>query len=218
MKKSKVGVVMHEFKTGSLKSSSGQKVTNPKQGIAIALSEARRANRGGEMASKLFKGKETFKEELAEGKAVAKKRLTPAQFARGEKSEGHKEENAMQIGNKLRSGKMSPQAYAKAEAAEPKGMRLGGKTLVKIKIPINRPTSSRRIPISDKMAAMVPGQPAVNKAYKEGGVVRASKMGKVVSGGNKPHGEHTIQKKGRTQAAQIKMTGSKKMKSGGRII
>jgi len=32
--------VMKEFKSGSLKSSSGQKVTNRKQGIAIALSEA----------------------------------------------------------------------------------------------------------------------------------------------------------------------------------
>ena len=38
---SKVGKVMREFKAGKLKSSSGQKVTNPKQGIAIALSEAR---------------------------------------------------------------------------------------------------------------------------------------------------------------------------------
>ena len=38
----KVGKVMHEFKTGKLKSSSGAKVTDPKQGIAIALSEARR--------------------------------------------------------------------------------------------------------------------------------------------------------------------------------
>ena len=129
-------------------------MTNPKQGIAIALSEARRAKEGGEMDSKSKK------------------------------------------------------------------MNAGGKTLLKIKIPINRPTSLRRIPMSDKMAEMIPGQPAMKgaKAYKEGGVVRASKMGKVVSGGNKPHGEHTIQKKGHTQAAQIKMTGSKKMKSGGRII
>ncbi len=37
----KVGQVMHEFKTGKLKSSSGEKVTNPKQAIAIGLSEAR---------------------------------------------------------------------------------------------------------------------------------------------------------------------------------
>jgi hypothetical protein len=37
--------VMHEFKVGSLKSSSGQRVTNPKQAVAIALSEARRVRR-----------------------------------------------------------------------------------------------------------------------------------------------------------------------------
>lgn len=36
----KVAKVMREFKSGSLKSSSGQKVTNPKQAIAIGLSEA----------------------------------------------------------------------------------------------------------------------------------------------------------------------------------
>ena len=40
---------MHEFKTGKLESSSGDKVTNPKQAIAIALSEQRaaRKKRGG---------------------------------------------------------------------------------------------------------------------------------------------------------------------------
>ena len=38
----KVKTVMHEFKAGTLKSSSGQRVTNPKQAVAIALSEARR--------------------------------------------------------------------------------------------------------------------------------------------------------------------------------
>jgi hypothetical protein len=41
--KSKVGVVMSEFKHGMLHSGSGAKVTNPKQGIAIALSEARKS-------------------------------------------------------------------------------------------------------------------------------------------------------------------------------
>jgi len=37
----KVGKTMHEFKEGKLKSGSGDKVTNPKQAIAIGLSEAR---------------------------------------------------------------------------------------------------------------------------------------------------------------------------------
>ena len=39
-KKNKVQTVMGEFKEGKLESSSGKKVTNPKQAIAIALSEA----------------------------------------------------------------------------------------------------------------------------------------------------------------------------------
>jgi hypothetical protein len=34
---------MHAFKEGKLKSSSGDKVTNPKQAIAIGLSEARKS-------------------------------------------------------------------------------------------------------------------------------------------------------------------------------
>lgn len=36
----KIGEVMHEFKEGNLKSSSGEKVTNRKQAIAIGISEA----------------------------------------------------------------------------------------------------------------------------------------------------------------------------------
>lgn len=41
--KRKVSQVMHEFKEGDLKSSSGAKVRKRKQAIAIALSEARDA-------------------------------------------------------------------------------------------------------------------------------------------------------------------------------
>jgi hypothetical protein len=39
-KEAKVSKVMREFKKKKLKSSSGQKVTNRKQAVAIALSEA----------------------------------------------------------------------------------------------------------------------------------------------------------------------------------
>ncbi len=44
----KVRKVMHEFKAGTLRSSSGQKVTKRDQAVAIAMSEARRgeARRG----------------------------------------------------------------------------------------------------------------------------------------------------------------------------
>jgi Fe-S oxidoreductase len=48
--KKKVKVVMEEFKKGELHSGSkkGPKVTNPKQAIAIALSEQRKASRKGQ--------------------------------------------------------------------------------------------------------------------------------------------------------------------------
>jgi hypothetical protein len=41
--KKKIAKVLDEYKHGSLKSSSGQKVRNRKQAVAIALSEARSA-------------------------------------------------------------------------------------------------------------------------------------------------------------------------------
>ena len=41
--KGKVEKVMHEFKGGTLKSSSGQKITDRKQAVAVALSEARQS-------------------------------------------------------------------------------------------------------------------------------------------------------------------------------
>ena len=42
-RKGKVEKVMHEFKEGKLKSGGKKKVTNRKQAVAIALSEAREA-------------------------------------------------------------------------------------------------------------------------------------------------------------------------------
>ena len=44
-KKPKKEVVMGEFKRGSLKSSSGKKVTNRKQAVAIAMNEAGKSKR-----------------------------------------------------------------------------------------------------------------------------------------------------------------------------
>jgi hypothetical protein len=46
----KVEKSMHELKRGTLKSGSGKKVSNPKQAIAIGLSEARAA--GGKVPKK----------------------------------------------------------------------------------------------------------------------------------------------------------------------
>lgn len=45
-----VGKAMHEYKRGKLRSSHGQKVKNPKQAVAIGLSEARQ--KGGKVPKK----------------------------------------------------------------------------------------------------------------------------------------------------------------------
>ena len=53
----KISKVMGEFKEGTLKSGgSGRKVTNPKQAIAIALSEANAMNQGGMMYNEIMNG------------------------------------------------------------------------------------------------------------------------------------------------------------------
>lgn len=55
------------------------------------------------------------------------------------------------------------------------------------------------------------------KKYAAGGSVKASAMGKVVAGGKRPHGEHTVQQKGHTKGKMVSMAGSSKgMKRGGK--
>ena len=68
----------------------------------------------------LFKGGETYGEELREAKAITSKKISPKQFVKGEKSEGHKEEEkgAAKIAKKIASGKMSPKQYATMETSE----------------------------------------------------------------------------------------------------
>ena len=81
---------------------------------------------GGGMAAnklkKLFKGKETYGEELKEAKAVKSGKITPGQFAKGEKSEGygHEEKGAKALGQRIKSGKVTPKRYAEMETKEPK--------------------------------------------------------------------------------------------------
>lgn len=66
---------MKAMKAGKLKSGSGEKVTNPKQAIAIGLSEARRA--GGKVppppATKKTAAKKTAAKKASAKKATAKK-------------------------------------------------------------------------------------------------------------------------------------------------
>lgn len=67
----KVETTMHEMKEGTLKSGSGQKVTNPKQAIAIGLSEARKE--GGKVPAKKAAAKKTPAKKAVAKKTAAKK-------------------------------------------------------------------------------------------------------------------------------------------------
>ena len=60
--------------------------------------------KGGGMAKKLFGGKESYKEELAEAKAIKSGKITPQQYARGEKSEGEKGMKKMAKGGSAGNG------------------------------------------------------------------------------------------------------------------
>ena len=79
---------------------------------------------GGGMAKKLFGGKESRGEEMAEAKALKSGRISEKQYVAGERKEGH-DGNAPAKAKAIKSGKLSPQAYAAGEAKE--GMKCGGK-------------------------------------------------------------------------------------------
>lgn len=66
--------VMHEFKHGELESGSGRKVTNPKQAIAIGLSEAGASNQQSPKENKQRLSKTKARERKAEtGKGRAER-------------------------------------------------------------------------------------------------------------------------------------------------
>jgi hypothetical protein len=69
--KAKVEKVMHEYKHGELKSGGRKKVTNRKQAVAIALSEARQA--GAKIPPKKTAKKKTATKKAAPKKAAKKR-------------------------------------------------------------------------------------------------------------------------------------------------
>jgi len=130
--KDKVGVVMKEFKRGDLKSSSGKKVTNPKQAIAIALSEAGKSKpmrKGGEMKeSKAMMKKEVeFMKKKGAPKSMIKHEMKEAgmkKMASGGLSAGHKQADGIAKRGKTRGmevkmarGGLSKAEVKKADAA-----------------------------------------------------------------------------------------------------
>lgn len=121
---------------------------------------------------------------------------------------------------KTAKGKSNLAAEKKRIVGELKtGMKKGGmaesKAMVKKEVGFMKAKGAPKSMIKHEMkeAGMKKGGMA---KYAAGGSVKASAMGKVVAGGIKAHGEHTVQKKGHTKGTQIKMAGSKGMKYGGK--
>jgi hypothetical protein len=108
--KDKIGVVMKEFKEGKLKSSSGQKVTNPKQAIAIGISE-----------QKAMKGYKAG----GEPKAMVKKEVAFMK-AKGAPKSMVKHEMAEMKG--MKSGGMTKMGAVKTAAPSINGVAIKGKT------------------------------------------------------------------------------------------
>jgi len=81
--KDKVRTVMREFKSGDLKSSSGKKVTNPKQAIAIALSEAGKSKPQMKEGGHMKESKEMMKKEVS----FMKKKGAPKSMIKHEMAE-----------------------------------------------------------------------------------------------------------------------------------
>ena len=91
--KDKVRTVMKEFKSGDLKSSSGKKVTNPKQAIAIALSEAGKSKLKLKEAGHMKESKEMMKKEVS----FMKKKGAPKSMIKHEMAEA-----GMKYGGKVK--------------------------------------------------------------------------------------------------------------------
>jgi hypothetical protein len=74
--------------------------------------------------AKMFAGKESKDEEMAEAKALKSGKITKQQYMNGEKSEGEDAREAKKNANAIKSGKLSPKQYAAKE--QPKKMANGG--------------------------------------------------------------------------------------------
>jgi len=101
-----------------------------------AADTGRKFSRGGDMVKNLFKGKETPAEEMKEAKALKSGKISPKQYAAGEKKEGHGA-GAAKKAAAIKTGKLSPAKYAaEHKMARGGGVEIKGKTkgtMVKMK-------------------------------------------------------------------------------------
>ena len=141
-----------------------------------AADKGKKFRSGGTMAlGKLFKGKETYKEELAEGNAIKSGKITPEQYAKGEEMEKPKKMD--KGGNTMKKKSVNPAMAVMAARA----MRTPAQA------PMQAPMAPPPVPGGAPMGGMGGG------------------MG-MKSGGRTPvKGDHSVQKKDKVGAKMIKM-------------
>jgi hypothetical protein len=220
--KNKVRTVMKEFKSGDLKSSSGKKVTNPKQAIAIALSEAGKSKsmkEGGHMKE----SKEMMKKEVS----FMKKKGAPKSMIKHEMKEA---------GMKPKAKYMSFTEKGKPAGMKPVQMAMGGmakgmtKGMAARSSPMRTQSQMRQAEMS-RMAGMARSMQAAPPAYgknpapagasrsgmlKKGGAVKKMAGGGLSAGHKSADG---VAKKGKTDTKQVAMKKGgavKKMRYGGK--
>ena len=125
----------HNFMAAIAHSPSFAKKAGVPQSVGQDFSAADKGRKfakgGGTMAKgmNLFKGKETYKEELNEAKAIKSGKITPTQYAKGEKSEGHKKGGCMKTTKMAKGGiAASPMGKVKSAAPSRDGIAERGKT------------------------------------------------------------------------------------------
>ena len=196
----KVGKVMREFKKGDLKSSSGQKVTNPKQAIAIGLSEAgiSKKAKGGEMkeSKAMMKKEVSFMKKKGAPKSMLKHEMAEM---KGMKKGGSTKKMAM--GG---MGQLPPPAKPRVGPSNPGPMPrpVSRPPMPPVANPVSRPP----MPPRKGPNPLTLNKPAGTRPGMAGGGLAAGH--KSADG---------IARKGKTKAEQVKMAkgGTAKMRKGG---
>lgn len=163
-----------------------------------AADKGRKFAKGGDTMAKgmnLFKGKETYKEELEEGKAIKSGKISPQQYAKGEESEKPKKmadggpagmdpKMVALLANKLKAPGVRPPMVRPPAVRPPMapaaGMKKGGMA------------SGGYTKAADGIAQRGKTQGAQPKMFAAGGFVRSA---------------DGCAQKGKTKAKQIKMAG-----------
>ena len=135
------------------------------------------------MASKLFKGKETYSEELAEAKAIKSGKITPKQYASGEQAEGIHGESKMKSKKMAMGGTPMP---ARAPMARPARPTMPARPpMMPTRPPMARPTPVANVPRQSQSPVMPPPTMkkggGVKKMARGGGIeIRGKTRGKFV--------------------------------------